>query len=376
MKEEGTALPTADKLFDMAYEEVVADAMSSMLTDPEVYDKIIELKQQDKTAWERLGEAIKHLITRLRTLLADLAGVPLATAEQRETARFAKETYTQLQDLYAKAFVKADANVAAYEKTTVQDGGERYSVRKIVGNSGTKYGIGVKLDSTLLESLSDSERIAMVKLRVVKELAGTSVIAYDGKGNLVEINFAKKNDKIKHESGKKKPVLEELYRKNIHKKIKQEAVVLADELIETSKYQSTNPATHQHEWLDDYGRNSWDQRMVYIQDKNNAVWKATLHIAHASDGRNILYDIDPIKMVEGPGKSGPTTTTNSIPPNPPDVNTSGEKNSFAGREMEDVSIPEEEQERYERPVEKELRMLSEKYGVECGSVTALADVRC
>ncbi len=56
------------------------------------------------------------------------------------------------------------------------------------------------------------------------------------------------------------------------------------------------------------------------KDKNKTVWEATLHIANSADGRKILYDIDPIKKVEGARKSAPTTTTN-VPQNDPDVKT-------------------------------------------------------
>ncbi len=49
-----------------------------------------------------------------------------------------------------------------------------------------------------------------------------------------------------------------------------------------------------------------------MQEKNNTVWEATLDIAKAQDGRKILYDIDPIKKVEGSGKSDPTTTENIV----------------------------------------------------------------
>ncbi len=86
----------------------------------------------------------------------------------------------------------------------------------------------------------------MVKLRVVEELADSSVIAYDNSNIPVEINFARKNDKIKTTSQKSKIVLSELYKKNINREIKQEAVVLADELIIASKQGKTNSAKHNH----------------------------------------------------------------------------------------------------------------------------------
>ena len=43
---------------------------------------------------------------------------------------------------------------------------ERYSIGEITDKAGNNYGRGVHLDSTLLENLSDSERVQMVKERV------------------------------------------------------------------------------------------------------------------------------------------------------------------------------------------------------------------
>lgn len=48
-------------------------------------------------------------------------------------------------------------------------------------------------------------------------------------------------------------------------------------------------------WLDNNGKNNWEYWKTYIQDKNNAIWQATLNVANATDGRKILYDINPIK---------------------------------------------------------------------------------
>ena len=55
-----------------------------------------------------------------------------------------------------------------------------------------------------------------------------------------------------------------------------ETVVLADELIETAAYDGEDDAKHPHDRLDNKGENKWDKWTAYVQDKENAVWKATL----------------------------------------------------------------------------------------------------
>lgn len=183
---------------------------------------------------------------------------------------------------------------------------ERYSIGEVTDKAGNNYGRGVHLDSTLLENLSDSERVQMVKERV-KELGGQHFTAYDGDGNEVDIQIAKPGARFVNKSGKSVPVNKDLTTKNRKSKVKQEAVVLADELINTAKHKKDTPARYPHGWLDDNGRNDWAEWKTYIQDKENTVWEATLHIATSADGEKILYDIDPIKKTGQSGNSDTST---------------------------------------------------------------------
>jgi hypothetical protein len=109
--EEKLSLPSEAKLADMAYEELVADAMSDMFTDPRAYEKLAKLKQENKTLWKKLGEAIKAVLDKLKTTLGiyKTKNVPVAL-EASYVRDFSSDVYEKLQDLYIKAFVKADAN--------------------------------------------------------------------------------------------------------------------------------------------------------------------------------------------------------------------------------------------------------------------------
>ena len=206
-------------------------------------------------------------------------------------------------------------------KYTSEADGARYSITDIVGEeSGKNYGIGVYLDSNALNGLDEAGRRAEMRRFVVNELAGQSFTAYDG-NTPTEITFARADDKMLNKQGKKKKVLRELYNKNNYSEVKQESVMLADELIEASSYDNKRPSNYSHGWLDNYGQSDWEYRKVYVKEKNGAVWKATLNIANTADGRKVLYDIDKIEKVEGPIKSGPATTDNSISQNNAAVNS-------------------------------------------------------
>ena len=68
-------------------------------------------------------------------------------------------------------------------------------------------------------------------------------------------------------------------------------------------------------------KNKWRYWDVYLQEKNNTVWKATLNVAETKNGEFVLYDIDPIKKVEAGVESPSTATVDSILNNSDDVNT-------------------------------------------------------
>lgn len=198
------------------------------------------------------------------------------------------------------------------EKVLVPGEGVQLAEREIIGASGKNYGMGVYLDSDDLAKFSEDERKTELKNIVVNKLAGKHFIAYDNNSNAVDIRLATKDEKFKNQKGDKKKVLQELYRKNNKFTVKQEAVVLVDELVANAKYETSKGAKYPHDWLDNYGQNDWDYWKVYIQEKNKTVWEATLNIATSANGEKILYDIDPIEMVEEGIKSPSTTTKDSI----------------------------------------------------------------
>lgn len=203
---------------------------------------------------------------------------------------------------------RSDSGRASGRGTENQRGvKDQFSIREIKGEDGTDYGKGVYLDSTLLEGLTDAERKEMMRERV-KELGGQTITAYDPNGEAVDIRIAAPSEKFRNRNGRRVPVTNDLARKNRDVKVKQESVVLADELIATSQYKRPRKAKYPHGWLDNNGKNDWQYWTTYIQDKNNTVWEATLNVAESANGVKYLYDIDPIEKVGQPVKSGTSTT--------------------------------------------------------------------
>lgn len=206
---------------------------------------------------------------------------------------------------------RSDSGGAAGRSSENQRGvKDQFSIREIKGEDGRNYGKGVYLDSTLLEGLTDAERKEMMRERV-KELGGQTITAYDPNGEAVDIRIAAPSEKFRNRNGRKVAATKDIAVKGNAVKIKQETVVLADEVIRTSQYKESKPASYPHGWLDNNGKNAWDKRITYLQDKNNTVWEATLHIATSTNGVKYLYDISPIKKV-GRARELATSTTGDI----------------------------------------------------------------
>ncbi len=300
-------------------EEIVADHCFEAMTNKEQWDSFAA---ENKTLAEKIKDFILEFVA-----MINRAYDKYFAHDNAEIRNEVLGEIDYMNEIAKRLWEGVDKAVENYRFGAGTESETKFSINEIVDDDGNKYGIGVVLDSNLLEGLNQNERKQMVKERVVGELAGQQVIAYDKSGNAVEINFAQKGDKFKNKNGKRISVLNELYRKNIDKSIKQEAVVLADELVESAKYRESEKAKYSHDWLDNNGKNKWDYWDVYIQDKNKTVYVATLNVANTQNGSKILYDIDPIKKARGPVKSGPTIANINISQNDTDVNTHSMQNS-------------------------------------------------
>ena len=182
------------------------------------------------------------------------------------------------------------------ENAAEEIGGEgvQYSIEQIVGDSGKNYGVGVVLDSTLLDGLTDSERIEMVKL-YIQSIGGQSFIAYDSNNNPIDVKVEESRKFFENSNGKRVSVNKDLSTKYRQDKTKQESIILIDELISSAQKRAETAAKHSHGWLDNSGKNNWEEWNVIVQDKQRAVWNATLQIATTASGEKVLYDISPLK---------------------------------------------------------------------------------
>ena len=95
--------------YSEAYDEVVANAMSKMLDDGKLVERLTELKATDKKLAQKLWEGFKKILSKFLNIY------------QNENALFwdandimqVKDTFEQLQNMFAEAFVEASENFQA-----------------------------------------------------------------------------------------------------------------------------------------------------------------------------------------------------------------------------------------------------------------------
>lgn len=293
--------------------ELTADLVGDYLFSDE--DFIKNLSANHRNVFQKIYDEIKYLIK-------------VATAGSKEAKQLEK---------VKKAFEKVyheSGNQTDLKHDNLTEA--KYSLGEIIDQSGNNYGIGVRLDSTLLDNLSPKERLGMVK-EYIRELGGKSFTAYNKGGDKVSITIAKSNAKFENRIGKKVPVNKDLASKYIGNEVKQESIALIDELITASEYDGSASPKYAHGWLDNNGKNNWEYWTTYVQDKNNTIWQATLNVANAADGTKFLYDIGPIKKVERSVKSDTFSTNNTVPREAQSVNSDYMQRSAKDSLLEDIA---------------------------------------
>ena len=282
--------------------------MEAMLADGNVIEKIMELKAKDSSLVAKIKQFFDNLLAKIRSVYKGLT----PDSDEGKAVLEMKDSIEKIQQLFAEALVDASENFqsAEVQKNTTEDGGVVMSIREVVGESGKAYGKGVYLDSNMLTNVPEGQRKATV-IGLFRKLGGKKVIAYDQNGVSVEISIAEGKRRYKKTNGKSVPVNNHIT-SFLNNPIKQEALILADELIAASHFDGQEKAVHAHDWLDDDGKNPWDVWKVFLQEKNNSVWEATLKVANTVDGEKVLYEVHPIEMVEAARKPGTSTTDNKV----------------------------------------------------------------
>ena len=94
--------------YEAAYEEVVADSMQSMFTDTNAIEKLNQLKQQDRSLWQKFMDAIQQLFEDVKALYSQYA----PNSEEGKLVRSFGDKLEKLSDYYVEALNQASENMA------------------------------------------------------------------------------------------------------------------------------------------------------------------------------------------------------------------------------------------------------------------------
>ena len=161
--------------FDTAYEEVVADAMESMLTDTNVAEKIQKLKQTDKTLWQKLKDMISKLFKQIQNIYKDLNPESLEANYVREM----KDSIEKLSDLFAEGLAAAGE---AYQSIgSIAGVSMEYSVNDAM--TGADISDITKKPLTKLQERTEYERLPkeMIKITASGAVRSPMAITINGK---------------------------------------------------------------------------------------------------------------------------------------------------------------------------------------------------
>ena len=108
MQRDDAGTKSETEITDEAYEELVSDALSDMLTDGSIINTLTEIKQSNKGLWNTIKSAIADLLKRWGEVLGVYEGRSHETDEAKALAGMEK-AYKKLQKMYAEAFAEANA---------------------------------------------------------------------------------------------------------------------------------------------------------------------------------------------------------------------------------------------------------------------------
>ena len=113
-----TSNMTDKQIYDLAYEEVVADSCEAMLTDSNAIEKIAELRAKDKTLWEKIKEFIDKLVERIKAAYEGLN----PDSVEGQAVRAMKDSAEKLQALWTEALIDAGEAYSSTEEMLAESG--------------------------------------------------------------------------------------------------------------------------------------------------------------------------------------------------------------------------------------------------------------
>ena len=274
---------------DTAFEEVVADSMETMLTQGDAASFMAELKQQDKTLWEKVRDWFKNLAEKLRGVVDAYQGYTPDSPEGRLVAQM-EDFIGVLQEAYSEALMDASENYRANEgkKNTTREGGDKYQTRNVNGKQ------VVWIQDNVLKQNTGIPEHQFVANYIAGHIGDIYTIIESGQKVYIGEDLPGEFTQSKYTQS----ILKN--RSNIIR-VKNRSAGNIGEMIEIATNRRWEKAKHPENKDAKYGMYRYDTMFGFpvLDSKGNEVganiYKAELVIRNASDGKKYLYDIVSIK---------------------------------------------------------------------------------
>ena len=298
---------TVTELNDAAHEEVIADAMETILSDGTVME---DLATYDKSLWEKIKDFIVDLIKKIKKAYGELSPNSQAAKVLKDTV----DDMSEIQRLWAEG---------------VREAGERTrkaGVETRESSKTPKYDIAVLEDGKMFVYASrnvisgtgvDHWRSQITKF--FKELLDNkaSLDIHTQEGDVLTLTMDqteyKARDNYKQVGGNRVPLADSEFLVKLH------AESHIDELAEIAKKDKRPPVEDGKEH--DFAKDGFTYRTAYFQDFDGKYYKIRFSIGHSGDVATV-YNVGQIKedvlpsakLIAVVGSKGPwsTSSKNSI----------------------------------------------------------------
>ena len=274
--------------YEEAFEEMVADSMGTMLIDGTVVQMMADLKQQDKTLWQKICDWFKNLVADLKAVTDAYSGYKPDSAEGRMVADM-QDVIVSLERLYGDALLDAGENykAAGAQKNTTREGDVKMQTRSVNGDGV----VWIENSGFTNAQLKDPNAIAQyiaAHIGEVYKIIESGQKVYIGKDLPGEYTHSKYTSYLQ----KKNPSA---------LKAKNKAASALGEMIEIATNRRWEATKHKQSKDAKYGMYRYDTKFAFpVKDQRGNVttvkaYDAELLIRNASDGKKYLYDIVNIK---------------------------------------------------------------------------------
>ena len=178
--------------YDEAFEEVVADAMSTMFADGKLHEKLAKLRAKDKSLFNKIKQFIDNLVAKFRDLYANL------TPDQKDAqdVREMKDAFDRIQTAFAEALVEASDNLqaAGEQKNTTEVGGDVHQSKRLSENDLESYlKAGTRRNKNKQEALDRGQKIILTTETEIVNFINDSI---ERKTDAITVAYGKVNDRL------------------------------------------------------------------------------------------------------------------------------------------------------------------------------------